>query len=479
MKPLRTDIPLCVDLDGTLIRSDMLYESFIYVLKQKPWLVFLLPVWLLKGRLYLKQKLSQLSAGGDFSKWIPLQRDFLDFLKQQKQAGVTLVLVSASDQNLVDEIARRVDIFDESVGSQNVNLKGSRKLQFLQEKYPDGFGYAGNSKVDVPVWQGAEYSIGVNCSEATVQLASSQGIEFERQFGSKPDDFTAIIRVLRPHHAAKNVLLFLPLLLTSQAVYSLNNWVLALTGFVVLCMVTYSTYIINDLMDLQDDRQHEEKKSRPLAAGDLGIPVGCALAIVLLITGFVSAFVLSWNFALIMALYLVITLSYSFWLKSKFLLDVIVLGILFTLRILAGIFLINVETSFWLLGFALTFFTALSLVKRLAEIKSHATSGSAKLPGRGYSTHHASMVFTLGIALTVVSMLILGVYLMEVPISKGHFSHPKVLWLVLPLIFAWKLRTWHLAWSNRLNQDPVAFALRDPLSLMIGTVCLAALSLAL
>ncbi|WP_038013012.1 UbiA family prenyltransferase [Thalassobaculum salexigens] len=470
MKP-----PICVDLDGTLLRTDLLYESLLVALRRRPWILFLLPFWVLAGRSVLKRRLALIATEPLEVETLPATEDLVAYLRAEKAAGRRIELVSASDQLLVAKVAARFgDLFDHVEGSNGtVNLKGAAKASALAGRHPEGFVYAGDSTVDSDVWKVASAAVPVNA--ALARRASIERVTpVEAAFGKPLNTFRALRSGMRLHQWAKNVLIFLPLLLTST--YTQPAIVLAaLAAFFGFSLAASGTYLLNDLLDLAADRSHPRKSRRALASGRLPLVVGMAAAPALILIGLVLAGLAGWGVLAILVAYLVLTLSYSFGVKSMAVVDVVVLGALFTLRLYAGHTLVDDGTPVWLLGFSMFLFTSLALVKRLVEVRGLEARGLAEIPGRGYRAGDSGFIEMFGITSSVASVLIFMIYLAIEPAHAVRLENPGWLWVVPAAIGFWLPRVWLLARRGEVHDDPVVFALKDPPSLLLGVIALLAI----
>lgn len=474
----RTTLPLVVDLDGTLIKTDSLVEMLVASLLRKPLSIFSTCLALLRGRSAMKSRLAALGlSNGDT---LPLREDLLAFLKAEKEAGRELHLASAADHSIATRIAERLGIFASAEGSKDgVNLKGRHKLARLKARFPEGFAYAGNGRSDLHVWKGAASVILVAASPATRRAALQLGAPIEREFPGEaisPRDWIAAARL---HQWAKNLLLFVPLLLAHRYFDPAALLKVAL-GFLAMGLVASGTYLLNDLSDLEADRLHDTKRLRPIARGAIGAGSALAAAFLLIGSGLFGACVLALPFGGLVAAYVVLTTAYSLHFKKVPMFDVFVLGTLYTLRIFMGMVLIKVPPSPWLLVFALFFFFSLSMAKRHVEIiRAGRTSPRDELiKGRGYKPSDAPLSLVFGVAANLAAILILFLYVVNDAYPVGAYRDPGWLWLIGFFIFLWTARIWLLSHRGELDDDPVAFAIRDPLSWLLGAIVLGLFGLA-
>lgn len=460
---------LYVDLDGTLIYSDLLIESCLALLQRNALYVFALPFWLLRGRAYLKRQVAErVSLRVDL---LPYNRELIDYLTTERQTGRQLVLISAADQKLVDEVADFLGIFDEALGSAPpVNLAGARKLDIIRQRESEKggnrpFGYAANHRLDLAVWREADPVIAVNASPRLLRALHAGG-RLDRSFPRERRVARELLRALRPHQWLKNLLLFLPLLLASQFFSGELLWRMIL-GVVSFSLCSSSVYLLNDLLDLTADRQHPTKRFRPFAAGTLSPLAGIWASPALLFLAFGLALVaLPVYFTAVLAVYYLTTLLYSFVLKKVMLVDVITLATLYTLRVIAGAAAIPVIPSFWLLAFSMFFFLSLGIIKRHTELAWLQEAGVERSEGRGYLAQDLQMMAIFGSTSGFMAVMVFALYINSVQVQR-QYTTPEVLWFICPLLLYLLSRIWLLAHRGDVHEDPVVFVLRDRTSQMV------------
>lgn len=461
--------PLIVDLDGTLAKSDGLVDALLTAALKSPKSLPSVFAALRQGRLAFKSRLEALGSYRPAS--IPLNDDFVTYLREQRALGRELHLVTASPQSVADEIASRMGFFSSATGSSNgINLKGASKAQYLIRRFPGGFAYAGNDRSDIEVWRHASSIVVVSAPPAVQQAAGTLGVPIEAIFSSPTASLTAWLSMMRIHQWSKNVLMFVPLVLAHH--YDDPGSILrVLLGFACMGLTASATYILNDLSDLDADRRHATKRLRPLASAQISAIAGLQLAGLLGLSGLLGAVLLDPLFSLVLATYVAVTVAYSIRLKNIPLLDLFALGLLYTLRILMGTALIHAAPSQWLLVFSLFFFFSLSAAKRHSEIVHAAQAGQqGRIPGRGYQVSDAPLTLALGISTSSLAVLLLFLYVTNDAYPAGAYRHPAWLWGVAPLVFLWTSRIWLKSHRGRLDEDPVSFALRDPPSLLLGVL---------
>ncbi|MDQ7744011.1 UbiA family prenyltransferase [Hydrogenophaga pseudoflava] len=475
LNPAGTSVaqPLCVDLDGTLIRTDLTFESLLAALKRQPLLIFFLPFWLLRGRSYLKHRLIQ--AGQLDVTVLPYHPDVLDLVDRARRQGRPVVLVTGSHEALARQVAEHLCRFDVVLAtSETVNLIGANKAAVLEERYGSGrFEYVANGRVDLPVWQRSGGAVTVNAPRSVVRQVAGLGIP-HRDIPNATGQWKTWLKAIRLQQWLKNLLLLVPII-TAHEVLNAQALGAAVLAFLCFGACASATYLINDLLDLEADRHHHKKKARPFAAGTLDVRAGLAAIVVLLASGLGLAWWLPVGFQLALGTYLVTTLLYSLWLKRVASLDVIVLAGLYTLRIIAGALATGISLSFWLLAFSMFIFLSLALVKRVAELvevrKKEIATGvtQGKLRGREYATEDVVVLQSLGAASGYLSVLVLALYIHSTEVSQLYRS-PQVLWLIAPLMLLWVTRLWVVTARGYMDEDPIFFAATDPETWATGAV---------
>jgi 4-hydroxybenzoate polyprenyltransferase/phosphoserine phosphatase len=463
-------VPLAVDLDGTLIRSDMLWEFLARLLRENPLALLTVPLWLAKGRAHLKQQLAA-RVSVDTSA-LPYHAEFLAWLRSEKQSGRKLILATASDIKMAEPVARHVSIFDEVLASDGkTNLRGSAKLAALTKKFGAcGFDYAGNSSVDLDVWKGSREAIVVNAGENLAHRAS-QRTKLGRTFLNEASPFKAMVRCLRPHQWIKNLIVFVPVL-TGHRLEDHSVLQRALLAFAAFSLCASAAYLLNDLTDLEADRHHAAKRNRPFASGALPLSYGFIGSPLLFLSGMALAWHLSPAFTTVMLGYFCVTLAYSWQWKQIAMLDVFVLAGLYTLRLVGGHVATSIEWSSWLLVFSMFIFLSLALMKRVQELLSVREENGHEVKGRGYTARDLELVSMLGVVSGFLAVLVLALYVNSEQV-RTLYAHPTLLLLVCPLLLYWIARIWLLAHRGQMHEDPTAFAFKDWVSYVIGGLTLA------
>lgn len=460
------ELPLVVDLDGTLIHTDMLHESAFGLLKISPLSVIKLPwVLLAKGKAELKQWIANQIRFDPTV--LPYNQDLLQWLRDQHASGRRLILCTASDRSIAEPIAEHLGFFDEVMASNGtVNLEGRNKANALVEKFGDkGFDYAGNSTPDLEVWRHARKAIVVNASSQLVGdvTASSEVAEVFEGLNSKS---TVWAKVLRAHQWLKNALLLVPLV-AAHRVADHAAWTSLFWAFIAFSLCASSVYIANDLLDLESDRQHPRKCKRPFACGAVPVWKGAILGPLLFISSSIVGAYVGAGFLQWLLLYFLLTCVYSVKLKQLVLIDCMTLAILYTLRIVAGAAAVGSDMSFWLLAFSVFLFLSLAFIKRFAELQVQLLNGKHRAHGRGYFTDDAPLIQILGIASGFMSVLVLALYLNSPEVLRLYVQ-PEWVWGNVPVMVFWISWLWLRAHRGEMHDDPLIFAVKDKVSLVAG-----------
>lgn len=475
----RRELPLVVDMDGTLLSTDSLYEGVVHLWKQEPRLLFLLPLWLLRGRATLKREIADrvsLDAA-----YLPYNQQLLARLRVERHRR-HVVLCTAADHRFADSVAAHVGVFDSVMATRDhVNLKSEAKTRALVERYgAGGFDYAGNDSADLSVFAQARHAVVITPTFALRRrLQQVTNREPQDALSPVPRDWSLwpYLRVLRPHQWVKNVLVFVPLLATIR-IEHLGLIVPAILAMICFCLVASTGYLLNDLVDLAADRRHPRKRLRPLAAGTVPLHHAIVMIPILLAISFLIAFQISALFAGVLFVYLVSTGAYTFWLKRVPLLDTLVLAGLYTLRILAGAAAILVVPSVWLLSFSMFFFLSLALAKRHSElIELQGTEQAGTIPGREYQSGDLSTLISQGSASGYSAVLVLALYIDSSGVRE-HYRHPEIIWLICPLVLYWINKLWLNSARRQINDDPVIWAFSNRVSRGIALLSVALLLLA-
>ena len=459
--------PLVVDLDGTLLHSDLLYETSMAYARGKP-LQLLKPfAWLSKGKAALKGGLAE-ATQIDVSV-LPYDAQVIELIENERRNGRKVVLATASHFTLAEQISEHLQLFDQVLASDGeCNLSAHKKRDLLVAHYGEkGFDYVGNSHDDVPVWAVAKRAYVVNPDSGVERRARQHG-NVEQVINSNSAGVRDWLKALRLHQWLKNILIFVPLL----AAHKLADLELLWHGvlaFIFFGLCASSVYVLNDLLDLADDRHHHSKRNRPFAAGRLSIKSGLIVFPVLLVISFVGAgLLLPVEFGGVLLAYYILTLLYSLWLKRQMAVDVIALALLYTIRIIAGAAAFGLALTFWMLTFSMFIFLSLALVKRYSELREARSQGNtSKTRGRGYYPDDLEMISSLGAASGYLAVMVLALYIHD-QATTALYSKPQVIWLACPLLLFWITRVWLLTHRGQMHDDPVEFAIRDRISQVVG-----------
>lgn len=463
----RAALPLCVDLDGTLVKSDTLLDSLCVLARKRPAVLLRAPAWLAGGKANLKREVTA-RAPLEVAH-LPYNTALILYLREQAATGRRLYLSTGADHALADRVAKYLGVFDGVFASDGrTNLTGTRKLRLLEERFGrDGFVYVGNSRADLPLLQVSAGAMLANPDPGLQGRLRRKNIAVQNVFEDRAPVASSLWRTLRIHQWAKNVLIFLPLLLAHSL--TMGKLLQSVTAFFSFCLVASSTYILNDLLDLASDRGHASKRRRPFAAGDLSALFGAGLAAVLFACGILISLPLAPKFLIWLLVYVAVTLAYSLYCKRIVIVDVIILSALYTLRILAGAAAAQVAISAWMAGFAVFFFFSLALVKRFSELENLRIRGAVPSNDRGYFVQDMEQLRAFGTASAFASIVVFTLYINNPDVSR-LYHHPQRLWLLTPLLIWWLSRVWLRASRGQMNEDPVVFALTDPASLLSGVM---------
>lgn len=474
---MSSKIPLLVDLDGSLIRTDTLHESAVLFIKNKPWMVFLLLIWYWQGKHILKQKLAE-QTRLDVS-LLPVRKDLLAYLEAEKNSGRVIILCTGSWQGIAQRFAELYPVFDSVMATDDQgNLTGKNKAKAAVERFgKQGFDYLGNEAKDLIVWREARRAVVVG-DESLAEKARAV-TEVERVFVAEKATLKTYMKAMRVHQWAKNLLLFVPLVV-SHKLSNLPLFVDAIIAFVAFGLCASATYLFNDILDLEADRKHHSKCHRAVASGAVSIVRGVIVFFGLMALGLGLAVSLNGYFVAALAIYLVITILYSFKLKKLHTVDVVVLASLFTIRVVAGAAAILVSVSFWLLSFSMFMFLSLAIVKRVselirsAEVQDETQKQGSKISGRGYYASDIVILQSLGCSAGFMAVLVMAFYINSRDVIT-LYRHPEVLWLICPIIGYWVMRVWVMTARGEMNEDPISFAISDQNSWYSGLVIVALL----
>lgn len=451
--------PLCVDLDGTLSKSDTLWDSIILLFSVSPILVVKLFFFVFSGKAAFKSAVARTINWENFS--FVWDAEVVEFLHAESLKGRRIILATGAHAIIAAKVLERFSFFSDFLASSdNKNLTGKEKAAALVDRFgPKNFDYLGNDMVDVAVWRCSRKALLANCDRSVFRKLKSEGISFET-VSQKKDGKLSFLRALRPHQWVKNFLVFTPLFAAHMFTEQMA-WLYAIMMFSAYCLTASSFYLFNDIMDVHADRKHPVKHKRPFANGEISPTSGFLSFAILLFMGIFAAHMIPDQGALISLMcYIILNASYTLYIKSLVLLDVVVLGLLYTVRIISGGLAVGATPSSWLLAFSAFLFLSLGLVKRYSELTIKQEAGEEKVAGRGYFSSDSLFVFVFGLASGLMAVLVLALYVNS---SSAYilYSRPVLTWAVVPAVLFWISRIWLIAWRQHMNHDPVVFAVKD------------------
>jgi 4-hydroxybenzoate polyprenyltransferase len=480
------EVPLCVDLDGTLVKSDTLVDAVLILARQQPGSPLHWPRWVSKGKASFKREVTGRAIID--VEHLPYNQALLEYLREQRALGRRIYLATAADQNFAEQVAAHFgDLFDGVLASDGtLNLAGSNKLRAFQDRFPGGFTYIGNAMPDRSLLAASVQPMAANPHRSLRRALHRDKTVLHREFQDRRPFGKVLLKAIRLHQWAKNVLVFLPVILAHDL--TLSTLTASVMAFFSLSFCASATYIINDLLDIEADRRHPRKRARPFASGDLspfsGIAIVAgffAISVVLALlvpvvyqhllgpVGSYAATPDPFAFLAWLALYTVTTLSYSFALKKMVLVDVIILSGLYTVRIFAGSAASGVPVSAWLGAFSIFFFLSLAFVKRFSELELMISNNRTKASGRGYRVSDIEQLRSFGTGSAFAAVVVLTMYISN--LDAAHlYSHTSRLWLLAPVLILWISQVWLLASRGELHEDPVVYAITDKRSWLLGAI---------
>lgn len=458
---------LSVDLDAALLRTDPVYERLFYIFRTRPFLMVPLGIALLQGRQRFRRALLK-EAGPDFRmSSFPRQAEVEELVDSAQRQNKPVDWFSREPLSLEAEEPAFQQIFEGRSELLSGEEDGQRRAEQLRARHPDGFAHVGRRAADLPLWRAASERYGVNLPASVRRQAEREGLGIVELAQRRPL-LPSLLRSMRPHQWLKNLLVFVPFGLDVGQLH-LHDVAAAIVAFACLCLLTSGTYLINDLFDVEADRGHPRKCKRPIASGDVPIPTAAIASVGLVVLALGIGLALRAQFAAALACYLVLTLAYSFRLKRMAMVDVLVIAMLFTLRILSGMLLVNSAPSHWLPLFSIFFFLSLAFMKREVEFNVMHRAGREVLNGRGYAMEDRMYVLSCGLSSGMASIVIFSLFVTEtLTISPANYGAPMLLWGVMAFLSYWVLRMWLLTTRGLMNDDPILFAARDRTSLLLG-----------
>jgi 4-hydroxybenzoate polyprenyltransferase len=461
--------PLVVDLDGTLVPVDLLVEQFAAV-ASKDWREALGALGKLRhGKAALKAAIAEHSELKP--NLLPYAPEVLALVRKARERGQPVYLATASHDRHAQAIATHLGLFDGAFATTpDVNLAGEAKAELLVDRFGEGgYDYAGNHAHDLSVWKHAHTAYAVRASASVRQKLRRLGVQVEivecRKGGVRE-----WLRAFRVHQYAKNLLIFVPLLAGHAP--SLSQWLAAGMMFVAFCLAASSAYLLNDLFDLEADRQHPTKYRRPLASGAITTQAALIAIPILFLLGCAISAMISPLCLLVLGGYLLLTLGYSVYLKRRMLVDVVTLAMLYTVRVIAGGVASGIVLSEWLLAFSLFVFSCLALIKRYTELAMRLDRNLPDPSHRNYRKDDLLILATLAAATGTNAVTVFAFYVTSPEVAE-LYSRPKLLWLICPLLLYLLGRALMVSHRREMHDDPVVWALRDRicrLGLIVGAI---------
>ncbi len=464
------DVPLCVDLDGTLLRSDILLECLAESL-HCPLVLLRIPFFMARGRAFLKARLAEATPPDVTT--LPYDPEVLKVIKTERATGRRIVLITATDRRIADRISAHLGVFDEVIASDGIiNLKGKKKSEELVRRFGRrGFSYAGNDESDLAVWKESKSAIVVG--NRSLHLPAAAITQVEEVLPGPGRRISNLLQLFRPYQWSKNLLVFVPLL-TANDILSVSNWMRCIGLFFALSVMASALYVLNDITDLRSDRAHPRKRTRGLASGNVSLVTGFAL----LVPGVALALALAAvNGSLkLVLLYGVLSFLYSTYFKRFPLIDIFLLAGIYAVRIFAGGVVGGHLVSVWLLTFSIFLFFSLAAVKRTAELLA-LPADNQKRSRRGYFPGDALALEMMGVSSSFMSCLVLAFYVQSLTVQRNYTS-PDLLWGIIVLVLFWQCRLWLATLRGKMQDDPIIYAAKDWVSWLVACAVIAIMLLA-
>lgn len=463
--------PLVIDLDGTLIHSDMLWESIVLFLKKNFLRAWQLPLWLFLGKAGFKERIAnevELDPAA-----LPYDQAVLALIAQARAEGRRVILATGTQRRFAEQIGAHLGLFDQVLATgDGINFTSHNKAQELCRLFGErGYDYVGNSRADLPVWLACEGAVSVTHKPFRL----SDGRATSHSGSVRGGALKALLKAMRPRQWLKNLLVFVPMLAGHEL--DLPTLQASLVAFVAFSLCASSAYLLNDALDAQDDRLHPTKHKRPIACGALPLPLALVTSPLLALAAIALCAWFNPLLLAVVAVYFVSTVAYSLVLKRLLMIDIVTLAILYTLRVLGGSAATFIAPSFWLLAFSFFIFLSLALLKRHSELFNLQRDGKEKTRGRGYSTADRMPIAIMGVNTAFVSVLVFMLYFNSSNVLE-QYRTPELLGGILPLLVFWLGRLWVLAFRGEVNEDPVLYVSKDRVSLVVIVLCLLLATLA-
>ena len=460
---IETTVPLCVNCEHALFKTDIFHEAIFLLIKKNPLYIFLLPFGVLGAKSGLLQRLLQQVQ----INWhtMPLREEVVKRIRAARDENRQVCLLTSMPEPWARELSAEFTHSDPLLIDENAEEGAARSARSLLIRSFGlrGFDYIGGGSQDLPVCEAARRATLVTSNRSTIARTK----EVSSIEGFIPNDgatFTTFLKMIRVHQWLKNFLILVPLL-AAHRLTSLGSIGTAALGFLAFSFCASSVYILNDLLDLESDRQHIRKRNRPIAAGKIAVNQALIAGLVLLVTATLLALRVSALFALTLGIYFAMTLTYSLRLKRQVIVDVMLLAALYTIRVVAGAVATAVVPSFWLLALSMFLFLSLAVVKRYSEMLVTLAQEKKYAAGRGYSVADMPVLLSLGVSAGIAAIVVLALYIND-PVTGKLYPTTIMLWPVPTLMLYWISRVWMKAHRGEMHDDPVLFAMRDWQSLV-------------
>ena len=436
---------LVVGLNDIILRADSTLEAF-WVAASARWTAPLKAIVEGRGDLELRDRL-EVAALRDPAR-LRIRDDALGPIEEWRRRGGRVVLLSDAPRETTEIVARHLELFDEV---HAIAATAEDHRQHLDEVYGPG------------QYAKLEQIADVLRAQDTIQVESeTPSVDPSRRL-------PATLLLLRPHQWLKNLLIFVPMMAAHEL--TMGAFWHAMIAFVAFSLTASGTYILNDLLDLHSDRAHPRKCNRPLASGGVSVTQGTLMMPILTLGGAAIALMSGPKLLGMLMLYVILTSAYSIKLKRLVMIDICILAVLYTMRILAGSLATGIPSSVWLLAFSIFFFFSLAAVKRQAELVDGIASGTVTAHGRGYHVDDVSVVGNIVVASGMISVLVLALYANSEPVLR-LYSRPEMLWGICLVLLFWNSRIAILTHRGQMHDDPLVFAACDRVSQLCGVLVL-------
>jgi len=454
---------LVVDLDNSLLKIDLFKESLGKSLLKRP-LVFFKTVMLALNSIALAKTFISKECKTDCHT-LPYNNKILDIIDSYRKKGYLILLATGAPQAYAHSIANHLGLFDEVIATnEQINNVGINKLESIKKHVNDSFIYLNDSVKDLPVWLHCKKAILIGDNGRVKNMLIKNNVEIIDTVKKEKSIIEILLKQLRVHQWSKNMLLFVPALLSHQLLEP-GVFLNALCSFIAFSLLASSIYVLNDIIDVDYDRKHPMKKNRPIAAGDLSMLRAYAVLLVCFLIGGWMAMLLGTTFLFVMAVYIILNLLYSLYFKRIIILDVLLLMSFYTLRIIAGHIPDTFPFSPWLLSFSVFLFFSLAFLKRYVNIILENNVSTKN--GTGYSINDSNILKSFGVGSGIISTLVLILYTGSEQVQPFYLT-PMILIFLAPIMLYWICRIWLLADRGLIKDDPILFAIKDKISYVVA-----------